>query len=185
VTPTFAAGLGVVVAAVLAFQMGMPSFRVSVPRWTGQRCGTPGCASAPAGSGPAAATGGQHLPVPSPAPGSPGARGAVPAARPVVTYQTERSWPGGFQGHLTLSFGGAPTPGHWWMRFTYPAGHLQRVWGPVRWQAHGGHSAVVGAPAGSAGQRAGGRDIQIWFQVTGAAGRPHGCSFNHVACHFG
>jgi hypothetical protein len=97
----------------------------------------------------------------------------------VVSYQTERSWPGGFQGRLTFSFTGRGAPARWWLRFTYPAGHIQRVWGAVRWQPHGAHIAIAGAPRVS---RGGQRSVQIWFRVTGHAGRPGSCSFNHVAC---
>jgi hypothetical protein len=133
VTPTFAAGLGVVVAALLAFQMGVPSFRVSVPRWTGQRCTTPGCQHQPGQSGPAAVPGGQPLTAPAPAastsPGPGSADAASQSAPPVVSYQTDRSWPGGFRGHLTFSFTGRGAPGRWWLRFVYPSGRIQRVWG--------------------------------------------------------
>jgi cellulose binding protein with CBM2 domain len=185
VTPTFAAGLGVVVAALLAFQMGVPSFRVSVPRWTGQRCTTPGCQHQPGQSGPAAVPGGQPLTAPAPAastsPGPGSADAASQSAPPVVSYQTDRSWPGGFRGHLTFSFTGRGAPGRWWLRFVYPSGRIQRVWGAVRWQPHGDHVAVVGAPRPAQPAR---RTVQVSFQVTGHAGRPSGCSFNHAACHF-
>jgi hypothetical protein len=185
VTPTFAAGLGVVVAALLAFQMGVPSFRVSVPHWTGQRCTHPGCQHQPRQAGPGTVQGGQALPAPAPAVSvSPGSAGAAsqPAAQPVVSYQTDRSWRGGFRGHLTFSFAGRAAPGHWWLRFAYPSGRIQRVWGTVRWQPSGEHIAVVGAPRSA---RAAQRTIQVWFQVTGHAGRPDRCSLNHLACHFG
>jgi cellulose binding protein with CBM2 domain len=186
VTPTFAAGLGVVVAALLAFQVGIPSFRVSVPRWTGQRCTNPACEHQPGRAGPATVQGGQALPAPAPAatqnPG-PGSADAAsqPSAQPVVSYQTDRSWRGGFRGHLTFSFAGRAAPGHWWLRFTYPSGRIQRVWGTVRWQPRGHHIAVVGAPRSA---RAVQRSIQVSFQVTGHASRPASCSFNHLACHF-
>lgn len=185
VTPTFAAGLGVVVAALLAFQMGVPSFRVSVPHWAGQRCTNPGCQHQPGRPGPGTVQGGQALPAPAPAvTASPGAADAAsqPSAQPVVSYRTDRSWRGGFRGHLTLSFAGRAAPGHWWLRFAYPSGRIQRVWGTARWQPSGEHIAVVGAPRSA---RAAQRTIQVWFQVTGHAGRPGSCSVNHLACHFG
>jgi hypothetical protein len=184
VTPTFAAGLGVVVAALLAFHMGVPSFRVSVPHWSGQRCSAPGCASARGHPGTAVKSG-QPLPTPAPADtagsrSSSGGTSAPPGQAPTVTYQTRHTWPGSFQGSLTISFAGH-VPGHWWLRFTYPEGHIQRVWGPVRWQPRGDHIAVVGTPA-SGRHTAAGRDIEVWFQVSGHAGRPHVCSINHLAC---
>ena len=186
VTPTFAAGLGVVVAALLAFHLGVPSFQVSVPRWTGQRCADPRCQDRGGRTGPDTVHGGQPMTAPtaaataSPAAGSGGV--AAPAAQqPVVSYQTDRSWPGGFQGHLTFSFAGRSAPAGWWLRFSYPSGQIQRVWGTVRWQPHGDHVAVVGAPRA---QREAQRTVQVSFQVTGHASRPGSCSFNHVACHF-
>jgi cellulose binding protein with CBM2 domain len=184
VTPTFAAGLGVVVAALLAFQMGVPSFRVSVPRWTGQRCANPGCQHQPGQAGPATVRGGP-LTGPGPAatasPGPGSADAASQSAPPVVSYQTDRSWPGGFRGHLTFSFTGRGAPAHWWLRFVYPSGRIQRVWGAVRWQPQGDHVAVVGAPRPA---RPAQRTVRVSFRVTGPAGRPGGCSFNHVVCHF-
>lgn len=191
VTPTFAAGLGVVVAAMLAFQMGVPSFRVSVPRWTGQRCTTPACVTTPGNAGTATVKGGQPLQAPVPAvtassgPVSRGANGAAspPGAQAVVAYQTEASWPGGFEGHLTISLAGGQVPSHWRLRFSYPSGQIQRVWGSVSWQPKGAHIAVVAAPH-SDEPGASGQDIQVWFQVTGNAGKPHGCTFNRVACRF-
>lgn len=182
VTPTFAAGLGVLVAALLAFQTGVPSFRVSVPRWTGQRCTNPGCQHQPGRTGPATVRGG---PLTAPGRGAtarpPGSADAARPAPPVVTYQTDGSWSGGFRGHLTFSFTGRGAPAHWWLRFVYPSGRIQRVWGAVRWQPHGDHVAVVGAPRPAQPAQ---RTIQISFQVAGRAGRPSACSFNHVACHF-
>jgi hypothetical protein len=185
VTPTFAAGLGVVVAALLAYHMGVPSFRVSVPKSSGQRCSAADCATARSHSGTAAKSG-QPLPAPAPAgaagaPPASGGTSAPPARAPTVRFQTQHTWRGGFLGSLTISFTGH-APGHWWLRFTYPAGHIQRVWGPVRWQPRGDHIAVVGAPR-SGGQAAAGQDVEVWFRVSGHAGVPRSCSLNHLACH--
>lgn len=191
VTPTFAAGLGIVAAAVFAYQMGGPSFRVTIPHWAGQRCTTPGCALGPQHAGRAAVKGGQklrthaggaHAGTPSARPtASPGAAGPT-GTRPVVTYQSLNTWPSGFQGSLTLSFAHGRVPRHWGLRFSYPSGRVQRIWGMVRWQPEGVHSVLV-TPPGWHGLPEG-HDIQIWFEVDGHAGRPHGCSFDRTPCNF-
>jgi hypothetical protein len=189
-TPTFAAGLGVVVAAVLAYQVGTPSFKVSMPRWNGQRCANAGCVRTPAKRGPASARKGQPIPHPT----SPAAVGTPPARpapaggsygpagrRPVVAYQAVNSWSGGFLGFLTITFTNGHTPSHWWLRFSYPDARIQRVWGPVQWHPTGEHTAVISGTGGS-GQWAGGQTTGFWFEAAGQAGKPHGCVFNGAAC---
>lgn len=181
-TPTFAAGLGVLVAAVLAYQMGTPSFRVSMPRWNGQRCANAGCAPAPGPSGPASVKGGQRISDPaSAAAGTSSERSAAagPAAgrvQPVVTYRTISSESGSFLGHLTLRFrGGAPA--HWRLRFGYPQARIERVWGHAQWRLENQHTAVV------TGTAAAGQEVRLWFDATGHASAPDACAFNRVACH--
>lgn len=194
VTPTFAAGLGVVVAAVLAYQMGTPSFRVNTPRWNGQPCATAGCVAIPGQAGPASA-GGQRLRAPTPAPTAAGgtrtARSTPPAAghpsapgppRPAIAYQTVDSWPGGFQGILTVSFAGGHTPGHWSLRFSYATGRIERIWGTVEVRRHSVHTAVI-VPAAAAWQVDGGQEVWVWLQVAGRAGPPSGCAFDRRPCH--
>jgi Cellulose binding domain len=196
VTPTFATGLGVVVAAVLASQMGAPSFRVSAPRWDGQPCATPDCEPGGSHGRPASVRGGRRIHPPAPAAtagtptahgkraGSPrgDARGGVPPGQPVLHYQTQNSWPDGFEGSVTISFPTGHPPRHWWLGFSYPAGRVGRVWGPVTWHPVGEHMVVVSS-AGWAG-RAGRPGVHVWFQVTGKAAPPQHCHFDQVACHF-
>jgi hypothetical protein len=188
VTPTFAAGLGVVVAAVLAYQVGTPSFRVNMPRWNGQRCANAGCAAVPGGGAPASVKRGKRISVPtSPAAGGtpsprPARAGTRPAAsQPVVTYQTINSWPGGFLGYLTVTFTRGHAPAHWWLRFSYPHGRIQRVWGPVRWEPKSEHTGVVSGTRVS-GQVAAWPGIEFWFEAAGHAGKPDRCVFSGVAC---
>lgn len=193
VTPTFAAGLGVVVAAVLAYQLGAPSFRVSMPPWHGQRCATAGCAPA-AGGGSPAVKGGQRLPVSAPkhravisagrsVPSGTGRR-AAPDEDAAVTYHTTASWPGGFRGMLTVAFARGYRPGTWLLRFSYPSGRIERVWGQVRVQRQGAHTAVVAQP-GAGWALARGQQISVSFQVAGVPGRPGRCFFDRLPCHIG
>jgi hypothetical protein len=190
VTPTFAAGLGVLVAAVLAYQMGMPSFRVSMPRWNGQRCANAGCARAPGPAGPGSASvkGGQRLSDPASAAAagasserSASAGKAAGLARPVVSYRTLGSESGSFLGHLTIRFrGGAPA--HWRLRFSYSQARIERVWGHVQWRLRNQHTAVV-TGTGAAGASAAGQEVKLWFDATGSASAPDACVVNRVACH--
>jgi hypothetical protein len=201
VTPTFATGLGVVVAAALAYQMGTPAFKVAAPRWDGHQCSALGCQAGSAPASPAsvrgshrmpsprpAATGGTHSPGPGPAP-SPagttrtGTHGGARPGQPTVSYRTEASWPGGFEGSITVSFAAGHAPRRWWLRFSYPAGLIQRVWGPATWHPVGEHMAVVEFAAGGAGRD--GQNVQVWFQVAGSPGRPQQCHLNGVTCRVG
>jgi hypothetical protein len=210
-TPTFATGLGVVVAAAIAYQMGAPSFRVAAPRWDGHRCATSGCEASSAPAGPASVQGSRRMPSPTPAAtarahaanpaaspgpaGSPGggAYGGVRPGGPAVSYRTESSWPGGFEGSVAIGFAPGHMPRHWWLRFSYPAGLIQRVWGPVTWHRLGEHMAVLeyaadgpgtdGAEADGSG--ADGRGVQVWFQVAGTPGPPQQCHLNGVTCRVG
>ncbi len=191
-TPTFAAGLGVLVAAVLVYQMGPPSFRVTMPPLKGP-CAVTECSSS-TGQGQPAAKGGERLHSPAPVAGRGGRQvrhrhpgpGPGPTAppQPAFTYQTEHVWGGGFIGYLTVSFAGGHVPGHWLLRLSYRAARIARVWGLVRWRPSGEHTAIITA-ASQGWYRPGGDSIQIWIWAAGHPGRPRGCSFDHEACHIG
>jgi hypothetical protein len=108
--------------------------------------------------------------------------------QPTVSYRTESSWPGGFEGSVTVSFAPGHAPGRWWRRFSNPSGLIQRVWGPVTWHRVGEHVAVVEFPAGgpeAGSAEPGGRNVQVWFQVAGSPGRPRQCHLNGVTCRLG
>jgi Cellulose binding domain len=193
VTPTFAAGLGVVVAAVLAFHVTRTVFRYSAPDWGGQRCPTSGCSnSRHQGAQPDLVTPGTPLPAASPStpppleapestPSPAGPSGRVPAPS-AMTYQTDREWPGGFVGRITVTFAGGAVPAHWGLWFSYPTHQIYGVLGG-QWQAEGGHAASVSGAGPQPGSPSAGA-IQIEFWVSGTAGPPPGCSFDHAACHF-
>ena len=106
VTPTFAAGLGIVIAAGLAYPMTRTVISYGgTPPAGGQPCRVNGCVSGtPGDGGLATASPGRQLATPSPAltdPASsvPGASGAPASGqRPVMQYQTMREWQSGFIG---------------------------------------------------------------------------------------
>src|SRR5690349_18933246 len=125
VTPTFAAGLGVVVAAVLAYPM-QTVFSYVAPGALGQgglRCGQDGCSHQALPTGkpePFGAAGGALSPSP-PAPAKPAGAGEGSAApsgqpegtegtggttvvQPRLSYKITSKWQGGFWGQITITF---------------------------------------------------------------------------------
>ena len=192
-TPTFAAGLGVVIAAGLASGAAPSVLRYGGPPDDGRPCAVKGCG--PAGTGTlASAKPGRRLagPVHSPAgKAAPDTHAILAAPRspgdgqdPVVRYQTVRKdGNGGFQGQITLaSRSGAGLPRQWRFRFTYPSGQIVSVWasGAVQRSAHA--ATVTGGqdPEG----RSWGQDAQIGFTVYGPPGPPAGCTFAGQPCHY-
>jgi hypothetical protein len=193
VTPTFAAGLGIVVAAVLVYPMTRTVFKYSGPGWGGVNCQTAGCKASGQGGGPASARPGHKIVPPPSAPPSPTAPAQPPASSPrkasppasgtpTVSYQTAHQWEGGFQELITITFGSGSVPAHWGLWFSYrTANHIFGVWGG-RWAPHGSQTAVVTDP-GKQAPPVEGNSIKIYVAVTGSPGAPSGCSFDHQPCH--
>jgi hypothetical protein len=184
VTPTFAAGLGIVVAAVLAYPM-QTVFNYAAPnaRCHGERCGPPG-------GGEPASVPGDHLT----APGSEGQRsgGSLasrnrqhrrPTAAPELTYQTSSKVSGGFEGTIMIAFRPRSVHDRWWLGFSYPSARIVRVWAG-RYIRHGPHGAIV-ASWDWRGPTAHRRMMHVSIKVAGHPGPPGGCFFDGRACHFG
>jgi len=193
VTPTFAAGLGVVVAAVLAYPMSRTVFKYSGPDWGGQACPHTGCLNKRhQGGTPALAKPGKRIPTPPPStqppPASPTSAPSATATSPpptgqlAMSYQTVREWDDGFQGQITVTFAGGQVPPNWGLWFSYPSGKIFGVEGG-KWQPKSDHTAVVTAQGGDS-QPSAGNAIQIEFWVTGAASPPPACTFDRQACQF-
>src|SRR5690348_11549395 len=142
VTPTFAAGLGVVVAAVLAYPM-QTVFSYVAPGALGPggvRCGQDGCSQQPPPTGkpePFGVGGGALNPSP-PASAGPADNDGLPTgpsgqqtgsgagtavARPHLSYKITSKWQGGFWSQITITFPGA-VPAKWHLRFGYPGGRI-------------------------------------------------------------
>ncbi len=188
VTPTFAAGLGVVIAAALVYPMSRTVFRYSGPNWGVRQCPASGCVAPRHGAGsPDQAQPGRRLKtgplrVP-PRRSAPSAHGSPPPGTPpVVKYRTVRTWSGGFEGQFTVTFPAGQVPAHWDLSFSYRPGRIIGVVGG-RWRQHGHTAEVTGQ--GDDGQLPSGDAIQIDFWVSGTAGRPARCSFDRQACHYG
>lgn len=195
VTPTFAAGLGVVVAAVLAYPM-QTVFNYAAPN--AAPCPETSCAGVNTRDGgePASVPGNQ-LSTPGPSathaatkrsgsaarsgrPAGPGRH--AQAALPELSYQTSGTWHRGFDGTIVIKFRPRSARGNWLLRFGYPSARILKVWGAGRYLSHGTHSAAV-ASWDWPSQDASGRLLQISIGVAGHSGPPHWCLFNGRPCH--
>ncbi len=191
-TPTFAAGLGVVIAAAV----GVPAPKVvlsTVPD-LGQPCRLSGCGSG--GNGTLATRPGTRPLLNSPqkrfgssraAAGPGGTAGSGVAGRSSgrvrVQYRTlGQDWGGGFTGEIILtSRSGKPLTG-WTLTFSYPQGQIEEVWAGTL-VPHGMHTATVSAAQYHPGWF-GSDQAAIMFSVSGRAAPPASCTINGHSCHF-
>ena len=190
VTPTFAAGLGVVIAAGMAYPMTKTVISYGgAPPAGGGSCLTAGCVGD--GSGDlATASPGERLETPSPAATSPDPS-AVPAPSgggtvaagppPVMQYQTLRQWQSGFFGQVTITASGGPAQASWQLHLSYDSAHIIGVWGG-KWTASGDHTVVVTPDSGDGTSHNGSSSVQVVLAVSGPAGPPSACTFNGRAC---
>jgi len=200
VTPTFAAGLGVVVAAFLAYPMRTvfsyaapggaqcdahscgygPQAGGSPASGPSQQLGTPGRSASPGatggGSGPSAPSSAS-----SPAPGGGGAHTLV--AAPDLNYWTSHRGGSSFGGKITITFEPGTAPAHWRLRFGYPAARILRVAASkYLYLHHGTHNAVIASGTWPK-QAPPGKPIAVTIGVTGQPGPPGKCTFDGQACH--
>jgi hypothetical protein len=200
VTPTFAAGLGVVVAAVLAYPVQTVfSYIAPGALGGGLQCGQGGCShqSAPAGKPAPFGVGGGVLSPPPAAAAKPAGNNGPPApagqqtgtggttvvARPHLSYKITSKWQGGFWGQITIRFPGA-VPANWHLRFGYPGGHILGM-NPDSHLAPNGHAAVVRSSDYATGSGTHGRTFAVGVGVQGVPTHPARCSFDGKACHIG
>jgi hypothetical protein len=197
VTPTFAAGLGVVVAAVLAYPM-QTVFSYVAPGAIGQGgvlCRQGGCGHeagakakpAPFGIGggtlnlsPPGAAGQDNDGAPATS-GQGGSGGSTTAALPQLSYKITSKWQGGFWGQIIITFSGT-VPANWHLRFGYPGGHILGM-NPDSHLAPNGHAATVRAADYPGGSGPGGRTFAVGVGVQGVPTHPARCSFDGQACH--
>lgn len=203
VTPTFAAGLGVDVAAVLAYPM-QTVFSYVAPGALGQgglRCGQDGCSRQPSTGKPEpfGAAGGALNPSPpasaKPTGGHDGpggssggsgqqtGTGSTVVAQPHLSYKITSKWQGGFWSQITITFPAA-VPADWHLRFGYPGGHILGM-NPDSHLAPNGHAAVVRSSDYATGSGPDGRTFAIGVGVQGMPTHPARCSFDGKACHIG
>jgi Cellulose binding domain len=193
VTPTFAAGLGVVIAAAMAYPMTKTVISYGGTPPAGEApCAPDGCGSGTDGSGSlATASPGARLASPSPAtthldptaPLAPGA-GTAAAGQPLLQYQTLRQWESGFIGQITISDLSGSAPANWQLRLAYDSARIIGVWGG-RWSPSGDHAVLVTPDGGDGYAHSGDGHVQVVVVVSGHPGPPSGCAFNGHACRTG
>jgi hypothetical protein len=186
-TPWFAAGAGIVIAAVLAVES--PTALTYGPTFPIEQCPIQGCGG---NSGPSA---GQPA-TPGVAQEAPGLRmkgGATAPSRrrgraargALLTYQIVRQWSSGFLAQISLPDGAKS--GDWSLRFAFPAAHVDRVWG-ARWQPSGnGDGGTAYGPARPSGdfRGDGGSDPgQLMVSASGTPQAPSDCALDGARCRF-
>jgi hypothetical protein len=190
VTPTFAAGLGVVIAAGMAYPMTKTVISYGgAPPAGGGSCLTAGCVGD--GSGElATARPGQRIespppaaksPDPSAAPAPSGGGTVAAGPPPVMQYQTLRQWQSGFFGQVTITASGGSAQASWQLHLSYDSAHIIGVWGG-KWTASGDHTVVVTPDSGDGTSHNGSSSVQVVLAVSGPAGPPSACTFNGRAC---
>ncbi len=205
VTPTFAAGLGVVVAAFLAANRARTVLHFSAPI-PGNQCSAGDCHAQEPHSGTlASARPGVRIRPSAPSAASPGAGlqpgGTAPAAggsgapQPSlgapslsIRYQQVEQWPGGFADQITISglsrLSGTGTRA-WRLAFAYPGARIAGVQG-ARWEPGGAGAGVArGVSWPGWGQAQSSTvPVRLMVIVQGPPAPPSGCAFDGEPCTF-
>jgi len=198
VTPQFAAGAGIVIAAMLAVDVPHAALTYGpnppVRECVEQVCATPkpapgGLATAkpsiklttprrtesPAGTAGAARTAGTAAPAGPPGTGG----GSQPQV--AIEYRTIRVSQSGFVSMITIK--SRRNLGTWTLTFAFSDAQVQLVWGAA-WQpdSNGAGGVATGQPWPWPGQKAGAARIVIF--ASGSPARPASCSFDGAGCSF-
>jgi hypothetical protein len=195
VTPQFAAGAGIVIAAVAA--VDVPHAALSYgPNPEVSTCSAGECTSLkPPGTGglttsdpgvkikpPRAKSHPPAAKAQAPSAPSAPAEPSAPAADATLQYQTIRHVESGFVGMITVKI--SPKAGGWNLAFGFPPpAKVQHVWG-AQWRSDGSGGVVVsGQPWPWPGQK----DVtsRIVVFATGTASAPASCTFDGASCAFG
>lgn len=179
VTPTFAAGLGVVVAASLAVSMTAKT----VLHFTSpdqQKCTLRVCSTGPGPPGgvgtlASAKPGFRLLPATRGPSGSPPHRSAssggqgsghVAGSHVVIAYRTTQKWSWGFDGQIMISGIPASSAGNWRLAFSYPGTSIVEVQG-AQWVPTGQDSGVAEAGTSSSSAASSGGSSQSGTNSSG------------------
>jgi hypothetical protein len=189
-TPWFAAGAGIVIAAAVAvgspaaltYSQAGPSVHCSVGSCAGPAPQRPDVATA--SPGVALKVGGHRRGAASASSAPPRAATSGGGAGYQLGYQVIGHRRRGFIAIITMP--GDLTPGPWSLAFVFPSARVERVWGAL-WQPSGdgkGGTALgpvqwAGRPPGAAGAR------QFLVLAKGASKTPSSCTLNGVSCSFG
>jgi hypothetical protein len=202
ITPTFAAGLGVVVAAFLAANMSRTVLHFSAPI-PGNQCSAGDChVQEPHGGALASARPGVHITprVPAgtrPAPGirSGGTASATggggtpqptPGASPLsIRYRQVGQWPGGFADQITVSGLSGTGARAWRLAFGYPGARIAGVQG-ARWEPGSTGAGVARGVSwpGWGQDQTSPAPVRLIVIVNGRPTPPSGCDFDGTPCTF-
>lgn len=122
---------------------------------------------------------------PTTPPTTPPVTTAPPTTPPVTggctaTYQSINTWPGGFQGELTVRNSGTAAVNPWQVTWTWPSGvTLGSGWNATVTQSG---TTVTAAAPGYAPSLAPGASVTIGFTANGAAASPASVRLNGTAC---
>ena len=190
-TPWFAAGAGIVIAAAVA--VGSPAALTYSQAGPSEHCPGDSCTGlAPQRPSVATASPGVALKV------SGGHRRGAESAGSAPPNATKPGGGAGYQlgyqiiGHrgrgfiAIITMPGDLTPGTWRVALAFPSARVERVWGAL-WQPSGngkGGTALgpvqwAGRPPGAAGTR------QFLILARGASKAPSSCTLDGVSCSFG
>jgi hypothetical protein len=193
VTPWFAAGAGVVIAAALAVDSPAAlTYAPNSPGLPGVRCAASDCAQPSPGRAPAVATASPGVPLlrgtpRQDSPANPANPGPPLGAGPVykLGYEVVQRWASGFIAVITLP--GNANPGAWNLRLSFPSARVDRVWGALWQPSPGGGGTALGPwpwRGRTTGQeKPGGR--QMTLSATGVPTSPSGCTLDGSTCSFG
>lgn len=199
VTPWFAAGAGIVIAAALA--VNAPTALTYGPTGPGPQCTMRGCAGVGQGRPPEVATATPGVAIRPPdgdAKGGGSAHAQHPGAEDIeLGYRIFRHSESGFIAVITMP--GAAKAGGWSLQFAFSAAQVRHVWG-ARWQpsrdgaggtANGPSPSGRGSSQARPPEQAGtpGPDIpdpdQMMVFATGRPQVPSSCTLDGISCSFG
>jgi hypothetical protein len=190
-TPWFAAGAGIVIAAAVA--VGSPAALTYSQAGPSVHCSVSNC-TGPAPQRPAVTTASPGVALKVSGGHGRGAASAGSARAGAATSGGAAGYQLGYQviGHRRRAFiaiitlPGDLKPGTWSLAFAFSSARVKRVWGAL-WQPSGngnggtalGPTQWAGRPPGTAGAR------QFLVLAKGASKAPSNCTLNGVSCSFG
>jgi hypothetical protein len=182
-TPWFAAGAGIVIAAAMA--VDSQAALTYAPGDPGLRCQVSGCASPAPGHPPGLATAHPGVALKTTAPQPAGTEAASSGPRPgaeagyQLGYQVIRRWHSGFIAMITMP--GDLKRGTWSLQFGFPSARIDRVSGAL-WQPW--RNGDGGTARGPWQWRGGGDARQLTVSATGKPTDPSRCSLDRMRCGY-
>jgi hypothetical protein len=188
-TPWFAAGAGIVIAAAMA--VDSQAALTYAPSGPGVRCTVSGCADPAPGRPTELATAHPGVALKTPGVQPTGAEAARSGPHPGVPgaeagyrlgYQVIRRWHSGFAAMITMP--GDLKPGPWSLQFAFPSARIDRVWG-ARWQPSRNGDGGTARWAWQRHGRGTGDARQLTVSATGAPTDPSRCRLDGISCGYG